>query len=98
MSKLTPQKKAGFWYLIRRVPLAVRHLDKRQLVKMTTGIRIVDDPRGFRAARVIADLNEQLEKDWSDLAAGQKPRQRARSSAQRRLLLCTASNTFQPQI
>lgn len=73
MTKLNPQKRKGFWYLIRRVPVALRHLDARSFVRITTGIRIVDDPRGIRAARVVAELNAQLEQDWSDLAAGRQP-------------------------
>ena len=78
MSKLTPQRKGGFWYLIRRTPAAVRHLDKRPLVKVSTGIRIADDPRAIRATRVVQDLNAQLEQDWADLMAGRQPGQKRR--------------------
>lgn len=73
MSKINPHKRKGYWHLVRRVPAAMRHLDTRSFVRITTGIRIVDDPRGIRAARVVAELNAQLEQDWSDLAAGRQP-------------------------
>ena len=73
MSKINPHKRKGYWHLVRRVPAAMRHLDTRSFVRITTGIKIVDDPRGIRAARVVAELNAQLEQDWSDLAAGREP-------------------------
>lgn len=68
-----PFNRAGVWYLVRRVPTAYRHLDKRSLVYASTGIRVVDDPRGGRAIRVVAELNEALEQSWRDLEAGRKP-------------------------
>lgn len=78
MDKLTPHKKGGYWYLIRRVPVAYRHLDRRPFVKLTTGIRIADDPRAIRAARVVMELNAELEQQWADLAAGRQPNQKRR--------------------
>jgi integrase len=92
--KLTPQKKGGFWYLIRRVPVAVGHLDRRKLVKLTTGIRIVDDPRGLRAKRAVMELNALLEQDWADLAAGREMGQRRRYESAR----TTAANLGLPYL
>ena len=76
MSKLTPQRKGSFWYLIRRVPADVRLLDKRPFVKLTTGIRIADDPRAIRATQAVQLLNARLEEDWRDLREGRDPKDR----------------------
>ncbi|WP_041316379.1 hypothetical protein [Hyphomicrobium nitrativorans] len=73
MGKINPHKRKGYWHLVRRVPAAMRHLDARSFVRITTGIKIVDDPRGARARLVVADLNAQLEQDWADLVAGRQP-------------------------
>ncbi|MCV0369534.1 integrase [Filomicrobium sp.] len=73
MDRLLPQKRSGIWYLVRRVPKAYQSVDKRRFAKMSTGIRVADDPRGARAARVLPELNEQLEEMWRDLAAGREP-------------------------
>lgn len=86
MKRLVPQNRAGTWYLIRRVPKAYQHLDKRTFVKLTTGIRVENDPKGGRAALVVAELNLRLEQEWDDLAAGKDPNgardyERARATA-----------------
>jgi hypothetical protein len=39
----------GFWFLVRGVPAEFAAYDTRKLVRQSTGIRIVDDPRGVRA-------------------------------------------------
>lgn len=85
MKRLLPQDHKGVWILLRRVPKAYAHLDNRRFVKLTTGIRVAEDPRAARAARVILDLNAQLEQEWVDLAAGRDPKaQREFNKAQRR--------------
>ena len=66
-----PHKRAGYWYLIRRVPTAFAHLDKRGIVRISTHIPVADDPRGVRAARAVAKLNADLETYWRALLAGQ---------------------------
>lgn len=54
-----PQNRGGVWYLVRRVPKEFAAIDQRRFVKVTTGIRVVDDPRGARASRAVGDLNRQ---------------------------------------
>jgi hypothetical protein len=49
-----PQNRGGIWYLIRRVPKEFDHLDPRTLVRMTTEIPVVDDPRKVRARKVLS--------------------------------------------
>lgn len=73
MKRLLPQNRGGIWYLVRRVPKAYAHLDKRRFAKLSTGIRVADDPRGVRAKRVLPELNAILEKTWLDLEAGRDP-------------------------
>lgn len=85
MSTIRPHKRAGYWYLIRRVPTAVSHLDKRGIVRASTHIPIADDPRGVRAARVVAKLNADLEAYWRALVAGEGAEARQRYDDARRL-------------
>lgn len=68
-----PQKVDGFWYLVRRVPRDVAHLEKRTKVRVSTRIRIVDDPRGTRAKGVIQKLDHELDLYWSAMQAGKNP-------------------------
>lgn len=68
-----PHNRAGIWYLVRRVPTRFRFFDTRTLVYISTGVRVVDDPRGIHATRVVADLNAALEQSWLDLEAGREP-------------------------
>lgn len=53
----------------------------RGLVRISTKIAIADDPRGVRAARVVAELNRGLEEYWRGLdgTAYEAARARARS-------------------
>jgi len=44
--------------------------DKRNPVRISTGIRILDDPRGVRAATVVAKLDAELQKYWKDKRRG----------------------------
>lgn len=69
-----PHKVNGFWYLVRRVPIEFAELDKRVLARVSTGIRISDDPRGISAAKVVQQLDEDLHNYWCDLRAGRDPR------------------------
>lgn len=67
-----PSKRSGYWYLIKRIPASIRHLDKRSSpIKITTGISIADDPRGIRATMEIAQLERQLDDYWQGLAQGE---------------------------
>lgn len=69
-----PHKVNGFWYLVRRVPMEFVELDKRAPVRLSTGIRIVDDPRGIRASQIVQQLDAELHGYWCDLRAGRDPR------------------------
>lgn len=63
-------KRAGFWHFVRRVPSAFSDLDRRGVVRQSTKIRIVDDPRGVRAATVARALDASLEAYWRGLSSG----------------------------
>lgn len=65
-----PQKRDGFWYLVRWVPLAYRHIEPRKVIKCSTGIRITDDPRGVTAVKRVASLDAQLQQFWKDKTEG----------------------------
>lgn len=72
MQRLKPHNRAGYWALVRRVPKEFSHLDRRSFARISTGIRVADDPRGVRASAVLPYLNADLERHWQDLAAGVK--------------------------
>lgn len=55
-----PHKRKGFWYLIRRVPREFEAFDKRGLVMLSTGIRIVDDPLARAVREAVRQLDEGL--------------------------------------
>jgi hypothetical protein len=65
-----PQKVNGFWFLVRRVPAEFAAYDTRKLVRQSTGIRIVDDPRAVRAGEVVAKLHSELIRYWKDKRRG----------------------------
>lgn len=79
--KFEPQNRGGVWYLVRRVPKEYAAFDQRRFVKLTTGIRVIDDPRGARASRAVDHLNNVLEREWLDLSEGRDPKRRGFSSA-----------------
>ncbi|ADH91627.1 integrase family protein [Ancylobacter novellus DSM 506] len=63
-------RRSGFWVYARRVPLEVADRDRRGVVKVSTGIRIADDPRGIAAAKAIARIDADHQLYWRGLAAG----------------------------
>ena len=65
-----PHKLKGFWFLVRRVPGEFSAYDSRNPVRISTGIRIVDDPRGVRAAQLVAKLHAELVQYWKDKRRG----------------------------
>lgn len=80
-----PLKRDGMWYLIRRVPAEFAHLDRRRLVRISTGIAVADDPRAVRAAEAVRHLYAELCAYWRGLADGQSAEVRIRyDAAQRR--------------
>ena len=65
-----PHKVKGFWFLVRRVPGEFSAYDRRNPVRISTGIRIVDDPRGIRATEVVTKLHAELLQYWKDKRRG----------------------------
>lgn len=76
-----PHKRDGVWYLIRRVPKEFVELDKRTIVKVSTEISVVDDPRAIRAKAVVRQLSLELEAYWRGLRDGQSVEARRRYDA-----------------
>ena len=68
-----PHKLKGFWFLIRRVPAAFKTFDRRNPVRISTGIRIPDDLRGVRAGTRVARLDGDLARYWNDKRLGKDP-------------------------
>jgi len=73
-----PHKRKGYWYLARRVPKEFQAYDKRSVVYLTTGIRILDDPKARKARMVMARLDEELTQTWRDKRAGRDTEAAAR--------------------
>jgi hypothetical protein len=67
-----PRKTDGFWHLVRRVPKEFSSIDKRRFVTLTTGIAIVDDPKGVAAQRVVRELDDTLFAFWRERKAGRQ--------------------------
>lgn len=76
-----PHKRAGVWYLVRRVPAEFAHLDTRSIVRISTEIAIVDDPKGTRAREIVKNLTAELEAYWRGLRDGQSAEARIRFEA-----------------
>lgn len=66
-----PQKRDGYWRLVRRVPKKYRDLDKRGIVRLSTNIAVLDDPRGVRAGRIVEQMSRELDHYWQGLLDGQ---------------------------
>jgi len=66
---LKPLKRKGYWYLNRRVPRIYRALESRDVVLISTGIRISDDPFGVSARQAIAELDGALIGRWQRAAS-----------------------------
>ena len=65
-----PHKDKGFWFLVRRVPGEFARFDRRNPVRVTTGIRVADDPRCVRAGEIVDRLDRDLVRYWKDLRSG----------------------------
>ena len=84
-----PHKLKGFWFLVRRVPGEFSYYDRRNPVRISTGIRIVDDPRGIKAAEVVTKLDAELLRYWKD-----KRRGRDRDAEERYLQACNRARSL----
>lgn len=76
-----PHKRDGTWYLIRRVPKEFAELDRRGLVRISTGIAVADDPRAVRGKEVVKALAAELDAYWRGLRDGQSAEGRIRFEA-----------------
>jgi len=77
------QNVRGTWYYVRRVPKAFAGFDTRTFVRMSTRIKVEDDPRGRRADRVISRLDLETESYWRGLAEGRSAEAEERYAAAR---------------
>lgn len=84
-----PHKVKGFWFLVRRVPGGFAAYDTRKLVRRSSGIRIVDDPRAVRAGEVVTKLLAELVRYWED-----KRRGRDRDAEARYEQACNRARSF----
>lgn len=63
-------KRNGAWQFVRRVPHDLSHLDRRQNVKQSTGVRVADDRHGTKAGKIADEMNRELEAYWRGLLEG----------------------------
>ena len=71
-------RRGGVWYYVRRVPPEFAAVEPREIVRISTGIRIRDDKAGVRAARVARKIEIDLEASWI-AGAGQGAREAAQA-------------------
>ena len=72
-SEARPQKRNGYWHYVRRVPREYRSVEPREIVVLSTGIPIVDDPRAVQAARAVRAMDNELFRVLRDKRAGRDP-------------------------
>ncbi len=89
-------KRDGIWHYVRRVPGSVAALDRRGIVKQSTKIRVVDDPRGTRAEKVASRINAELEAFWQGLGAGEMAEAKQRYEGARRRARAFGFDYLQP--
>ncbi|MBB2963776.1 tyrosine-type recombinase/integrase [Methylobacterium sp. R2-1] len=70
--------RQGIWHYARRVPAAFAEVDPRGVIRQSTKIRVVDDPRKVRARRAAQKINDELETFWRASLGGQKADAQAR--------------------
>jgi len=76
-----PQKRSGFWYLIRKTPREFWDIEPRRLIQITTGVRVADDPKGIRAKELVRQLDADLLALWKARISGSDPNARERYEA-----------------
>lgn len=81
-----PVKRQGYWYLERRGPARFLTRDPRKTVKLSTGIRITDDPRGIAARRGVAELDAELLRLWEGDSKTEREADAAYRKASRKAL------------
>lgn len=68
-----PYKSDGYWHLLRRVPKVYSEIDNRKIITISTGIAVVDDPKGVAASRAVRELDQTLFAFWRERKAGGVP-------------------------
>jgi hypothetical protein len=63
-------QRNGHWQFVRRVPLEFSKLDKRVIIKHSTGVSVAKDRRGLKAGKVADTMNRDLESYWFGLVEG----------------------------
>jgi integrase len=76
-------KRDGIWHFVRRVPQHYAELDGRVIVRQSTGIRVVDDPRAIHARRIADAMDNDLETLWRGRAIGDTDKAMAEYEAAR---------------
>ena len=64
-------RRDGIWHFVRRVPKHFAEHDGRIIVRQSTGVHVVDDPRAIHARRVADAIDADLEKLWNRRANGE---------------------------
>lgn len=77
-------KRHGVWHFQRRVPVDFVGFDPRDIVRQSTKIRIIDDPKAVRAKQVAEKQNRALEAYWRGLLAGNQTEAEGAYAAARR--------------
>jgi hypothetical protein len=65
-------QRNGHWQFVRRVPLEFSKLDKRVIIKHSTGVSVAKDRRGLKAGKVADTMNRDLESYWFGLVEGRR--------------------------
>lgn len=92
-----PYKSDGYWHLLRRVPKVYSEIDNRKIITISTGIAVVDDPKGVAASRAVRELDQTLFAFWRERKAGGVPtpvtfEEAVRITREAGLLMCRTAN------
>lgn len=64
------RKRGATWFYVRRVPSRFQAYDKRRIVKITTTVKVADDPHGSAAAAVAKKIDKETVAFWNTLVNG----------------------------
>jgi hypothetical protein len=76
-------KRDGIWHFVRRVPQQFVEQDGRVIVRQSTGIRVLDDPRAIHARRIADAMDADLEAFWHGRVNGDRDKALAEYEAAR---------------
>lgn len=74
-------KHNGVWCYARKVPVEFATIDARKVIRLSTGISVVNDPHGHAAVVHIARLNEATEAYWRGRLGTNSPETKERYQA-----------------